>query len=103
MSGIVKVIVWEDRLSSYETVSARTLLDALAKIPPELLDEAVFEIGDMEYPASVEISYSRPETPAEFQKRERDRVERDAAQARANYAAAEREYLRLKAIFEPAK
>lgn len=86
-----------------EVVTLADLLAAISNVPEEHHATTVLAVevfGDYAS-ASLSLKYKRPETAAEFQKRERERIERDAASAREKYARAQREYLRLKQIFEP--
>lgn len=95
-----KVTIWSGSLYEDDEISARDLADYIAKIPQEHLSTAALRVGYTEYSVPLEISYTRPETDAERQKRERDEAESAARRQRETYQREIAEYARLKAKFE---
>lgn len=97
---MTKVTLWGDHLVEGEEISVRDITDYIAKIPQEYLSSAALRVGHTEYAVPLEISYTRPETDADRQKRERDEAEYAAKMQRSRYERDLAEYTRLKAKFE---
>lgn len=96
----VKIEVWGEDVGEDDEVLLSDLTAAIAKIPPEYIGSARLRVGYTEYSVPLEISYTRPETDGERQKRERDERERQAERDRAQFERDRAEFLRLKAKFE---
>lgn len=81
----------------------QTISEAVAKVPPEFvanIEVVASERGYDDETWDLEIRYTRPETDAERQKRERDEAESAARWQRETYQREIAEYARLKAKFE---
>lgn len=103
----VKITVAEFPISGEgDEIPLSEIVGAIAKVPAEYAQVATFVVQGDSWERTVyglNLEYTRPETDAERQKRERDEAETKALRQREIYERDAAEYARLKAKFEGRK